>query len=199
MTPPGNLDPYDPSTYFDDVPMGDAGSSKEKVHDPTVTDGTYRARVYDAGVFVGKNTQQFHCSWYFEILDGEHAGKLIQRFMTIDPQRVPRVKRDFTVVSGRDTEPVWDDLYDKLGNHTGPIRQEVMNAVVEVTQKTKEPKPGTSKIYVDVYIDKLIEGAPGKVYAQADGDNGASLASAPSDGVGILPAGDGDDFDENLF
>jgi len=194
------LDPYDPSTYFDDTPMrGSSEERKDFEHDKTVTDGTYEARVVNCGIFIGKNTQQFHCSWYFEILKGEHEGKIVQRFSTISPSNVWRVKKDFTIVSGRSEEPLWADLYNQEGNHAGPIQQEVMYATVQIEQRTKPPAEGRTKTYVDVYIDHLIEAAPNKVFSQADERPTAPLPSAPTDGIGTLPATGSVDFDEDLF
>ena len=140
---------------FDSVDANEdsGGGRREMDH---VKDGTYKAAVTDFSVFSDEKGD-FYVSWWFEVTGGAAAGSQLQSFSSVSPYSVKFIKRSISRVIGK--IPEWDELYNEEAGRTGVVRGLVVGREVQITQKTKNNK---GKDYVNVYVDKVINGAPAK-------------------------------------
>jgi hypothetical protein len=150
---------------FDSAVDDDEGSKPPKREMDRIKDGTYKAVVTDFSVF--EKGGDFYVSWWFEVTDGLAAGAALQSFSGVTPKSVSFIKRSVARVIG--SLPSWDDMYDEELGRTGHLQSSIVGRGVQITQKTNNVK---GKDYVNVYVDKVI--------------NGASR-EAPNDGAGSEP------------
>lgn len=129
---------------FDDYTMDD------------VPDGHYDATIVDFSVFMGKGGLWF-ASWWFRILSGLNAGKLLQRFNGLE-HGFSFVKKDLRIAFGR--VPAWDELvWDdrKDDDCTFRIREDLRAEIVGATAKVKQrTRKKGGKTYVDVFLNKIV-------------------------------------------
>jgi len=142
-------------------------NSSERVMD-TVPDGSYATEVTDFSVFVSKRGD-YYVKWWFEVLDGPHRGANLQRFTGLGPRTFHLVKGTVKTVTG--SVPQWSDLF--ADGRTGPIRNGIVGAQVQITQKSSKKGDRT---YVNIYVDKIlskeaIPEPPSEAFDDADVDD----------------------------
>ena len=147
---------------FDEVQVNDEEPSRREMD--RIPDGTYKALITDFSVF-STAEGDFYVSWWFEIDEGAASGAQLQSFSSVGPRSVAFIKRGVQRVTG--SFPSWQEMFDEEAGRTGPVRGQVMNRRVQVTQKTNT---NNGKDYVNVYIDKLIGKAKPRPAAQDDVD-----------------------------
>ena len=137
---------------FNNTEVDETKESDRKVMD-SVADGAYRAAVTDFSVF-STDTGDFFVSWWFRITEGVAEGAELQSFSGVNPSSVGFIKRSVKRVTG--SLPQWGDMFDPDTGRTGAVRAQVLGCEVQITQKTKLVK---GKKYVNVYVDKVINGS----------------------------------------
>jgi hypothetical protein len=143
-------------SMWNDTPPATRSGGGDKVPD-SIPDGTYLAEVEDFSAFLSK-AGEWYVSWWLRVAEGVQTGKHVQRFTNLNERTAGRVKADLELVTGR--IPGWDgDLVDEERGLTGPVRLECIGAKVEIRQRSRRVE-GT--VFVDVYINKLLEPASGK-------------------------------------
>lgn len=132
----------------------------------TIPDGRYMATVQDVSFFVANSGAKCE-SWWFAIARGPYKGKCVQLFtFDINGRNAGRVKaRVLMVARGQRANVRWSDLYSPEHRTVQPwVREECVGAVVEIAQRTTK---GTSKTFVDVYVNGLVAEAPASVPASS--------------------------------
>jgi hypothetical protein len=138
---------------FDDTEVEETSSEGRREMD-RVPDGSYKAVVTDFSVF---NTESgdYYVSWWFEVTQGPASGSQLQSFSSVGPNSIKFIKRSVKTVIGK--FPSWNEMFDEGTGRTGAVRNKVVGADVQITQKTNNSK---GKDYVNVYIDKTISAQP---------------------------------------
>ena len=143
----------DPTDEWDETADDEVGGYAERVADE-IPDGLYDAEVVDASIFRDKSGV-WRVSWWFAIAAGVYSGSQIQKFEIFDG-RARFHRADVRLVLGR--VPRRDELLDvEAGRMRGPVRQQIVGAVVTVRQRTTTK--GDRK-YVDVYLNSLVRPSP---------------------------------------
>ena len=149
-----------------DVDSGGEEESSRRVMD-RVQDGTYKAVVSDFSVF-NTATGDFFVSWWFEVTDGAASGAQLQSFSGVSPFSVKFIKRSVQRVTG--SYPEWSDMFNEETGRTNEItRGLIVGSPVQLTQKTNSKN---GKDYVNVYIDKRLNGSPSKAVEPSTEESG---------------------------
>ena len=150
------------SNEWNEIPVKGKGSREDRVADE-IPDGEYEGEIVEWSCFQAKDGRWW-ISWWVLITVGLRKGAQIQRFSEVSDRTAGFVKADLLLVTGR--IPKWDgDLVDVERGLSGPVRQEIVGAVVSVRQKSRTYQ-GT--IYRDVFLNKLLQGASSSSEEQED-------------------------------
>ena len=157
-----------------------------------IADGAYTGRVIEFGVFTDTTDQaRTWCSFWFEIVGGECAGKVVERFFEVKQPTMKWLVGDLRKLLGR--APVWSEIATNTNPalyvasnpgtwpiyRTGEVQGHVEGLVAAIVQKTTVKGANT---YVDIFIDGIAEAS--------------AVETAPSNGAGHphAPAPADDDF-----
>jgi len=156
-----------------------------------IPDGNYTGKVIEFGVFTDTTpNSRTWCSFWFEVVGGEHAGGQVERFFEVKAPTMKWLVGDLRKLLGR--APAWPEIatntnpVDYVASNpgtwpvyrTGEVQGQVEGLVAAIAQKTTVKGANT---YVDIFIDGL---APAAAAVEAP-SNGAPQphpdAPAPAD------------------
>lgn len=130
-----------------------------------IQDGTYNFRV--VALFVNQKDETHYGKAGLEVVDGLARGKYIENFDAIEGYGAQWFRKFLTIASGRSSDnlPKWADVWDEDSGRTGPIRKEVLGAVVECRVETKR---GRDRDFVNIYVNRLVKPAGSRDERPAD-------------------------------
>jgi len=132
-----------------------AGSARRE--SDRIPDGEYRLRV--VSLFINPKNREHYYKMGFEVADGLLRGKYTEAFGAIS-ERADWLRGALAVASGRDASnlPTWEDVFDEDAQRTGPIRSDVLGAVVEARITTRQ---GRTREFVNISVQTLVSAVGG--------------------------------------
>jgi len=119
----------------------------------TVPDGQYDLKV--VAFFVNEKNGVYYGKAGLEVATGLLRGKFIEVFDALEGRGAQWFRTFLTIAAARSADrlPTWDDIFDAETGRTGPIRREVLGAVVACKVATNR---GRTKDFVNVFVNTLV-------------------------------------------
>lgn len=143
-----------------------------------VPDGPYTLDVIGFSLWIHDGTTRG--STWFEIAEGTHKGKRLERLDTINGNTAGRFKSYLLLLLGDPSisDLSVSDIFDESENAaTEWIKGRVVGARVRCVQKTNR---GSSRVFVNVYANKLLRPAPARDIARPGTLGGPPTDSTPA-------------------
>mgnify|MGYP003660356388 CR=1 FL=1 len=145
------------------IPEAAKAQSTDRPEVADLRDGIYTVEVigfrfFTAGPDAKYPGQQYY-SFGLRVSKGPRGGAYVEKFSSATEVGLEILKKDLRRITGRWVGP--EEVYDEERDMTGPVRNEVVGAVLEMQKSTSKPDKVTGKTYPRFNFIKLVRAATG--------------------------------------
>ena len=144
------------------IPETSSAQSTDRPEVADLRDGIYTVeitgfRFFTAGPDAKRPGQQYY-SFGLRVSKGPRGGAYVEKFSSATEIGLDILKKDLRRITGRWVNP--EEVYDEERDMTGPVRDEVIGAVVEM-QKSTSPPDKKGNTWPRFKFVKLVRAATG--------------------------------------
>lgn len=197
---------------WESIPEKEKDSPADRPEVADLRDGLYTVEVvgfrfFTAGPDARRPGQQYY-SFGLRVSRGPRGGAYVEKFSSASDIGLDILKKDLRRITGRWVGP--EEVYNEERNMTGPVRNEVIGATLEIQKTTSAPDKNTGKTYPRFKFIKLVRAASGAAESadEVSGDDNGSgdhdaardagePVSLPDEPTGVFLEDPEPDFDDD--